>query len=132
MGAAVSRVFDELDTVLLGRVTYTGWAGYWPTSTDEPVASCMNSTPKYVASSTLESVDEWQNSELIKGRSPTSSPSSANERAGRSAPAAARRWCASLLEADLLDELTLFIHPVVAGGGRQRLFAPTPRWPNSS
>src|SRR4030088_2854170 len=67
MGAALSRMLDEQDAVLLGRVTFTEWAGYWPTSTDEPFASWINSTPKYVASSTLGSVDQWSNSTLIRG-----------------------------------------------------------------
>jgi hypothetical protein len=47
-------------------VTYTESASHWPTSTDEPFASRINSTPKYVASSTLDSVD-WANSTLITG-----------------------------------------------------------------
>src|SRR6185436_13922322 len=67
MGAALSRTLEDQDTVLLGRVTFTEWAGYWPTSTDEPFASWINSTPKYVASTTLDSVDEWSNSTLITG-----------------------------------------------------------------
>lgn len=67
MGATISRMLDELDAVLLGRVTYTEWAAYWPTSTDEPFASWINRTPKYVASNTLDSVDQWPNSELIMG-----------------------------------------------------------------
>ena len=37
MGAALSRMLDGQDAVLLGRVTFTEWAGYWPTSTDEPL-----------------------------------------------------------------------------------------------
>jgi dihydrofolate reductase len=49
MGAAMSCMLDEQDAVLLGRVTYTEWAQYWPTSTDEPFANWINNTPKYVA-----------------------------------------------------------------------------------
>jgi len=67
MGAALSRTLDEQDAVLLGRVRFTERAGCWPTSTDEPFASWINSTRKYVASSTLDSVDLWSNSTLIKG-----------------------------------------------------------------
>jgi dihydrofolate reductase len=65
MGAAMSAVLAEEDTVLLGRVTYQEWAPYWPTSNDEPFASFINNTPKYVFSNTLKSV-EWQNSTLVK------------------------------------------------------------------
>ncbi len=47
---------DELqsaDALLLGRVTYEGFAAYWPTSTDERWAPWMNAAPKFVASNTL-------------------------------------------------------------------------------
>ncbi|MBO0825619.1 MAG: dihydrofolate reductase family protein, partial [Actinobacteria bacterium] len=67
MGAVLSRMLEEQDTVLLGRVTFTEWAGYWPDSTDEPFASYINSTQKFVASTTLSSVAQWQNSTLISG-----------------------------------------------------------------
>jgi hypothetical protein len=53
MGTVLSRMLAEQDAVLLGRVTFTDWAQYWPTSTDEPFASWINGTPKYVASTTL-------------------------------------------------------------------------------
>ena len=46
-------------------MTYEEWAPYWPTSKDEPYASHINNTPKYVVSTTLDKV-EWQNSTLIK------------------------------------------------------------------
>jgi len=55
--AAMAAHIDKEDTVLLGRVTYQEWASYWPTSTDEPYASHIHNTPKYVVSTTLEKVD---------------------------------------------------------------------------
>src|SRR5260370_42022573 len=67
MGAALSRMLDEQDAVLLGRVTFTEWASYWPTPAAEPFASRINGTPTYVASRTLDSVAQWPNSTLIKG-----------------------------------------------------------------
>ena len=61
---------DELfgsDVMLLGRVTYEGFAAAWPSMTDEGgFADRMNSIPKYVVSSTLKSA-EWNNSKVIKG-----------------------------------------------------------------
>jgi hypothetical protein len=45
------------DTILIGRVTYQEWVGYWPTSTDEPYASHIYNTPKYAVSKTLEKVE---------------------------------------------------------------------------
>src|SRR5205085_7341450 len=66
MGQAMMEQLTSQDAVLLGRVTYQEWAPYWPTATDEPFATYINNTPKYVVSTTLDKVD-WQNSTLIKG-----------------------------------------------------------------
>jgi dihydrofolate reductase len=122
MGAAMSRMLDEMDTVLLGRVTYTEWAGYWPTSTDEPFASWINRTPKYVASRTLESVHEWPNSTLINGSVGDFVAQLRQQPGGTIGTAGSPSLVRSMFDQGLLDELTVLIHPVVAGGGRKRLF----------
>jgi dihydrofolate reductase len=123
MGAALSRMLDEQDAVLLGRVTFTEWAGYWPTSTDEPFASWINSTPKYVASSTLDSVDQWSNSTLIEGSVANYVADLRKRDGGTIGTAGSPSLVRSLIDQGLVDELTLVISPVVAGGGRKRLFA---------
>jgi dihydrofolate reductase len=123
MGAALSRMLDEQDAVLLGRVTFTEWAGYWPTSTDEPFASWINSTPKYVASTTLDSVDQWSNSTLIKGSLADFITDLRQQPGGTIGVGGSPSLVRSLFHQGLLDELTLMISPVVAGGGRKRLFA---------
>ena len=122
MGAALSGMLDEQDAVLLGRVTFTEWMNYWPTATDEPFASWINSTPKYVASSTLDSVEGWSNSTLIKGSLADFVRELREQPGGAIGTAGSPSLVRSLVEADLLDELTLMISPVVAGGGRKRLF----------
>src|SRR5687768_1298346 len=68
MGAAVGAQMEAADTMLLGRVTYEEFAGYWPhqKSDENEIADHMNNTPKVVVSSTLDNVDAWQNSTLIK------------------------------------------------------------------
>ena len=58
MGAAMNAHLAAEDAILLGRVTYEDWTPYWPTSTDEPYASHINTTSKYVVSTTLDAV-EW-------------------------------------------------------------------------
>src|SRR3954468_12621298 len=55
---------DPFD-LLLGRKTYEIFAAHWPHS-DEPAAAPLNNATKYVASTTLKSV-EWQNSQLLEG-----------------------------------------------------------------
>ena len=123
MGAAMSRTLEAQDAVLLGRVTYTEWAGYWPTSTDEPFASWINRTPKYVASTTLDSVDEWPNSTLIRGSVADFVSELRQQDGGTIGTAGSPTLVRTMFDQGLLDELTLLIHPVVAGGGRKRLFA---------
>jgi dihydrofolate reductase len=122
MGAALSRMLDGQDAVLLGRVTFTEFAGYWPTSTDEPFASWINSTQKYVASTTLDSVTQWPNSTLIKGPVTEFVAQLREQDGGTIGITGSPSLVRSLIEAGLLDELTLMISPVVAGGGRKRLF----------
>jgi len=64
--------FDELaasDALLLGRVTYEGFAAAWPQMEEQTgeYGAWMNGYPKYVVSTTLEERLEWNNSTLIKG-----------------------------------------------------------------
>ena len=122
MGAALSGMLEEQDAVLLGRVTFTEWATYWPMSTDEPFASWINSTPKYGASTTLRSVDQWAHSTLIKGSLADFVADLRQEDGGTIGTAGSPTLVRSLIQHGLLDEITLMISPVVAGGGRARLF----------
>jgi dihydrofolate reductase len=111
------------DTILLGRVTYQEWAPYWPNSTDEPYASHINNTPKYVVSRTLDKVEwgEWENVRLVKGDLAGEIARLKQEPGKNIGVSGSPTLARSLLEEDLLDELTLMIHPVVAGKGK-RLF----------
>ena len=119
MGELGSQLAEQ-DTVLLGRGTYDEWASYWPTSTDEPFASYINSTQKYVFSKTLERAD-WQNTTLLKGdlseeiNRLKALPGKNMGTAG--GPGLVR----ALVDRGLVDELTLAVFPVIAGKGK-RLF----------
>ena len=120
MMATMGAHIAEVDTVLLGRVTYQEWAPYWPTSTDEPFASHINNTPKYVISTTLDQV-EWKNATLIKGNLAEEITKLKQQPGKNIGVAGSPTLVQSLLQSDLLDELTLMVHPVVAGSGK-RLF----------
>ena len=122
MDANLAAVIATQDAVLLGRVTFTEWAGYWPTSTDEPFASWINGTQKYVASTTLDTVEQWPNSTLIKGPVTDFVADLREQDGGTIGVGGSPSLVRSLIQAGLLDELTLMISPVVAGGGRRRLF----------
>src|SRR5262245_65622567 len=120
MGAIMSAHLATEDTILLGRVTYQEWAAYWPTSTDEPYASHINNTPKYVVSTTLDQV-EWKNSTLIHGDLAEEIEKLKRQSGKNIGVAGSPTLVESLLHQDLLDELTLMVHPVVVGNGK-RLF----------
>jgi dihydrofolate reductase len=121
MEDAMTRMMAEIDTVLLGRVTYNDWAAYWPNATtDGDYATFINTTPKYVASTTLTRVD-WQNSILIEGDVAAAVAELKARPGGTIGIQGSPTLVRSLLSADLVDELTLIIHPVIAGQGK-RLF----------
>jgi dihydrofolate reductase len=122
MGAAIESQMAAADAMLLGRVTYEEWASYWPTASDdqEPFKSFLNTTPKYVVSTTLDKAD-WQNSTLIKG-SFAEEIARLKQQPGKNINVAGSPTLVqSLLQHDLLDELQLQVHPVVVGRGT-RLF----------
>lgn len=120
MMVAMTAHLNAEDTILLGRVTYQEWVGYWPTATDEPYASHINNTPKYVFSTTLDRV-EWKNATLVKGNLVEEINKLKNQPGKNIGVAGSPTLVRSLLQNDLLDELTLMIHPVVVGTGK-RLF----------
>jgi dihydrofolate reductase len=115
---------DELfasDALLLGRVTYQGFAAAWPSRTDEAgFADRMNSLPKFVVSTTLEKV-EWNNSRLIKGNV-AEEVSRLKQQPGQDIlVAGSATLVQTLMQHDLVDEYRLLVYPVVLGSGK-RLF----------
>lgn len=106
------------DALLLGRVTYQGFADAWPTRKDpEGFADRFNNMPKYVASNTVKKL-EWNNSHLIKGDL-APAVSKLKQEAGQDivihgSPGLIR----SLMPHDLIDEYRLLIYPVVLGRGK--------------
>src|SRR5699024_1266386 len=115
---------DELfasDAILLGRVTYQGFAAAWPTMTDETgFAERMNSIPKYVVSTTLEEV-KWNNARLLKGNLSEEISRLKQEPGQDITVHGSGQLVNSLMKHNLIDEYRLMIHPVVVGGGK-RLF----------
>jgi dihydrofolate reductase len=123
MVAALGTFLAETDTIMMGRVTYQEWAGYWPTSSDEPFASFINNAPKYVVSTTLDRVEwgKWTNVTLLKG-SLAEEIAKLKQQPGKNiGVTGSSTLVRSLLQSDLLDELTLMVHPVVVNRGK-RLF----------
>jgi dihydrofolate reductase len=123
MGAAIGAAAAGVDAYLMGRVLYEEWAAYWPEHADEPFGDVLNAIKKYVVSDTLTSA-EWQNSEILNGDVASKLAALKAGDGGdisMSGSATTVRW---LLSEGLLDELHLFVHPIVVGGGMARLFPP--------
>lgn len=122
-----SRKFkvDELfgcDGLLLGRVTYQGFARAWPSMQNDPVGygKRMNDLPKYVASTTLEKV-EWNNSRLLKGDL-KKEVGKLRQQPGRDLVVfGSGRLVRQLAKLNLVDEYRLMVYPVTLGSG-DRLF----------
>jgi dihydrofolate reductase len=109
------------EALLLGRVTYEGFAKAWPGRIDEVgFADKMNAMPKYVVSSTLAHAD-WSNSTILSGELPTAIGRLKEESSGDILVAGSCRLVQGLLAEGLVDELRLMVFPIVLGSGK-RLF----------
>ena len=120
---------DELlasDALLLGRVTYQGFAKAWPSINDEAgFARKMNSMRKYVVSTTLTDEEAtWENSEVIRGDVASEIAKLKAEPGGDILVAGSCSLVHTLMEAGLVDEYRLMVFPVVLGSGK-RLFTET-------
>ncbi len=110
------------DALLLGRVTYEGFAEAWPSREGE-FADKFNTMPKYVVSSTLEA-PAWSNSTVLRGDVAEEVAQLKQEFDGEIVVHGSARLVQTLVEHDLVDEFRLMVYPVVLGGGK-RLFGQT-------
>jgi dihydrofolate reductase len=110
------------DALLLGRVTWEGFAKAWPSREGE-FADKFNSMPKYVVSSTLTDPD-WTNTTVVNGDLGEAVSDLKERHDGDIAVHGSAQLVQELLERDLVDELRLMVFPVVLGTG-MRLFGET-------
>jgi dihydrofolate reductase len=110
------------EALLLGRVTYEGFAAAWP-SRDGEFADKFNNMPKYVVSSTIEA-PEWNNSTVLSGDLVEEISKLKREQDGDIVVHGSPQLARALIEHDLVDELRLMVFPVVLGSGK-RLFGET-------
>ena len=112
----------ESDALLLGRVTYEGFAASWPRMNDEAgFADMMNGYPKHVVSETLEEPLEWSNSTLIKDDIVEEITRLKQQDGKDIAVHGSATLVQTLMEHDLVDEYRLMIFPIIVGKGK-RLF----------
>ena len=107
------------DALLLGRVTYQGFAAAWPESTDEG-APYFNNVRKYVVSTTLETA-EWNNSTLLKDNIVAEVTKLKQQDGKDIAVHGSATLVQTLMQHDLVDLYRLLVYPVVMGKGK-RLF----------
>ena len=117
-GKLNDEVLSEVDSMLLGRVTYEGFAAAWPSRSGDPFADKFNAMPKYVASTTLERAD-WNNTSIL----PDDVPGRVRAIREREnvlvwgSPALVK----TLMEENLVDEYVLLVSPIVRGQGKKLL-----------
>ena len=112
----------ESEALLLGRVTYEGFAKAWPFRHDE-FANKFNSMPKYVVSQTLKKAD-WNNSTILKGDVVDEVKKLKQKVKGDILVSGSAKLVQTLIENDLVDQLNLMVFPVILGSGK-RLFGET-------
>jgi dihydrofolate reductase len=110
------------DAMLLGRVTYEGFAEAWP-GRDGEFADRFNSMPKYVVSSTLRD-PEWTNTTVVGGDLRSAVAQVHDRHDGDVVVHGSATLVQGLIAGDLVDELRLMVFPVVLGSGK-RLFGAT-------
>ncbi|SED97061.1 Dihydrofolate reductase [Streptomyces sp. 2231.1] len=122
-GRFITGVFDSAGGFLFGRRTYDIFASYWPRRTDpaDPIASRLNTLPKYVVSSTL-TAPEWSGTTVVSGDLAKEVAALKERTDGELQISGSGTLVRSLVDLRLLDTLHLMTFPVVLGEGR-RLFA---------
>jgi len=124
MGASLGEYMANTDIILLGRVTYDYWSSYWSgMESDGGFADFINTTPKYIASTTLKDVawGDYDTVSLIEGNL-VDELNKLKQQDGKNINVMGSPSLVQyLVQQEVMDELELFIHPVVANKGK-RLF----------
>lgn len=118
-GGVLFSQASAMDALLLGRKTYGIFADYWPKAPQEiPFTGLLNAVPKYVASRTLAEPLAWQNSTLLAGDL-AASVTALKERHREVHVIGSLDLVQSLLAAELVDRLDLWVYPLVLGAGKR-------------
>ena len=124
MGRAIGALTSASEAILLGRRTFEIFAPAWSNRSpeDDPGVPFFNDTTKYVVSSTLKSGDAWQNSEIVGPYDADTIRRIKQQADGNLYISGSGTLVRALLADGLVDELHLFVYPVILGDGA-RLFA---------
>jgi dihydrofolate reductase len=121
MGPAFDEMVNHTDALLYGRRTWQVMAAAWPDRAGDPFADWINGVEKYVVSSTLSGSDlTWTPTTLIPGDDLVESVAALRDRPGGNLNImGSTQLVRALMAADLVDELSLMIEPIVLGGGKR-------------
>lgn len=122
MAAASGSGFAHTSGLLLGRWTYESFFAFWPHQPQpNPFTAVLDNAPKFVVSRTLTEPLPWKNSTLLRGEAAETVKALKKDPGKNLVVLGSGALTRTLLAHDLVDELLLFIHPVLLGKGR-RLF----------
>jgi dihydrofolate reductase len=126
LGAKAGEGLGQTSAYLFGRRTYEKMAAHWPfVSDDDPIAAHLNRLPKYVATTTLTTLD-WAGSHVLGGDLVGSVAELKADGEGFISVLGSGELVQTLIAHGLVDDYRLFVHPLVLGTGK-RLFRETPR-----
>ena len=122
LGQAIGQHMGNTGALLFGRKTYEHFFKVWPNRKDgNPFTPVLNKTMKYVVSRTLKEPLPWQNSTLLSGDAAQSVAKLRQQKGESIVILGSISLVQSLLKANLIDELTLTINPILIGAGRRLL-----------
>jgi len=128
MGREMTDAMSMPGDLLLGRRTWQDFISAWGRLTDgNPVTTNMNAATKYVVSRTLDNVDAWQNSILLRGDAVDSVAELKAQPGMDLSIIGSASLVRSLHAASLIDDYTLLIHPLTLGSGTRLFEGPGPR-----
>ncbi len=114
-----AKLMDGTDALVLGRATYEGFAPAWSSRSGDPFTDRINAMPKYVASRTLTETT-W-NATILEGDAVQAVADLKQQPGGNLLKYGSGEFSKALLAAGLIDELHLWVFPVVAGQGDRLL-----------
>jgi dihydrofolate reductase len=120
MGPVIGELAERCEALLQGRRTFVVSAAAWPQRGGDAFADWINGTQKYVVSDTLSDADiAWHPTTIVRSADLVRTVAGLRERLGGDVYIyGSVTLVRSLLAADLLDELLLFIEPISLGGGK--------------
>jgi dihydrofolate reductase len=115
--------YDELfeaEALLLGRVTYQGFAAAWPNMGHDDFGQRMNNIEKYVVSSSLADEDAtWGKTSVLRGDAVAEVTRLKDQPGGNLLVEGSAQLVQTLVAHDLVDEYRLMIFPIVLGAGKR-------------